>query len=305
MDKKVKTDITKFVNLYYKDSNSFDDLRGKILKKIEYSEDEFDEISLYIKKRYDEYVPKLKYSSRKKIINEKTNELKALVEREYVYVNGKRKIDFDKDNNIVLLTKNNAFIIENEIRKDENYIQFAEMVYKYYALSNINIEEDKDALKAIIRMIDYENSTQGFRMFRDEFNNMIEGIWKNRLDFFKKLKNGKEQLPDDIVKWTGENGTRIKSLSSKICQHLNQLMLDGNGDGYYKNDRYIRHALLFYLDKYGIEHKDYKSSSKLKTKDYSEIFVLLERLKAKSEGLSRKELDHIIWYSYKSYKADL
>ena len=248
-------------------------------------------------------IPKLEYKKENDKICEITDELFEL--------KTKYKLDFDEDFNIVKLTKNNVNIIEELVQKEN--IQFAQMIYDYYKLNNKSLENDKDALNAVIRMIDYENKTQAYRMHRKVYEALVDAIWTNRESFWKKLKDGNKELPDIIINWIGNDGTKIKSLSSKLCQHLNTcLSLDErytgiNEDAYYKNDRYIRHAVLFYLDYYKLPREGFDKSKKLNNENYETLHNLLDKLKekVKKEGLTRREIDHIIWYCYKSFKADL
>ena len=64
--------------------------------------------------------------------------------------------------------------------------------------------------------------------------------------------------------------------------------------------------MLFYLDYYEVPHNKYNKSKELYEEKYKDLYNMLDELKRKveKEGLTRREIDHIIWYCYKSYKAD-
>ena len=181
MDKKIKSNITRKVNENYMRYDNVDDMKSFIfgLEEIEIEEKDMNEAIIHIEKKYNDYLPKLAYKKKNDKIKELTKELIKIKNESYEINGVTLKIDFDEEYNIVKLTKNNATIIEKLIKKD-NYIQFAQMIYDYYKLSNISIEDDKDALNAVIRMIDYENSTQAYRMYREDYKTMINGIWNTK-----------------------------------------------------------------------------------------------------------------------------
>ncbi len=148
-----------------------------------------------------------------------------------------------------------------------------------------------------------------------------------------------EEAGRAIRKDDEEKRNEIRSLASKICKYLYEYFCEGeaidagkksrghDGVGYYINDTYIRSALLFYLDYYeekvdGDKVKEYrkieednkrrKSSRALYDISYNELYDMLNKLHnlsdevAKQEGkekITKSELDHIIWYCYKSFNT--
>lgn len=258
-------------------------------------------------KIYDEYVSaKLNYTNESHFITKISKTLEKLI-NDY-------NLDFDLDNNIVLLTKRNSKIIENIIENDDNYFPFSYTLYKYfiekYGIEGFKRNEGK-SLYALIREIDRDNSTNVWRYknHRDAFNKCIAYIVNPKNQFFEKLEKGDSALPDIIV---NECGSELKSLSSKICKYLAEWMYPSS-DKYYINDKFVRHVLLFYLDLYKVDKevngKEIDSSSKVDNLSYSKLFILLEKLneesarKHKQEKLSKSCLDHILWYCYKSFIA--
>ena len=212
-----------------------------------------------------------------------------------------KELDFDRTSNIVKLTKNNATKIEKTIKNDDDYFPFFSQIFKSYELNDIKNNKNK-ALFACVREIDRDNNTNVWRYKtnRKGFYDVINYMSSNK--FWEALKKGNPELPDTLVK---NGGT--KSLSSKICKYISEEMLKYdntfNPDSYYINDSVVRAVLLFYLDYYEIEHNTIKSISDVAKLNYSKLFDLLEHLRQKAdENLTRNELDHILWYCYKSFK---
>ena len=206
------------------------------------------------------------------------------------------------ENNIVELTKENSILIENEIKNDYDYIPFAKIVYNSLGKENI-INKDKFSLIALIREIDRDNSTNVWRYRKKdrpiEENGIIritDYIIANNT-FFERLEKGDIYLIDEIIDYCGKE---VTSLSSKICKYLSEYLYEK--DNYYINDKYIRCALPFYLDKYNLTFYGKKTDLYYANMSYVSLFNYLESIKNKlNNGLSRSNIDHIIWYSYKSY----
>lgn len=197
---------------------------------------------------------------------------------------------------IVLLTRQNADIVENLIASDDNYFPFSRELFKYYRLRRIKKPKDK-ALFAVLREIDRDNSTNVWRYGknRKSLYNVCNYIHDPKNKFFKKLKAGDISLPDNIAQ--DENG--IKSFSSKVCKYLCEFAY--GKDNYYINDSVVRRVLLFYLDYYEVNHDSILDVDEL---SYEELFNLLEKLRNKANTkhgntIKKSELDHILWYCYK------
>ncbi len=223
-------------------------------------------------------------------------------------------LDMDYTKNIVKLTKDNSNIIEKLI--EDNYIPFSQMIYKHYCNQNGGAfpNTDKNAWKAVLIMIDFENSTQVRRFYKADFDNIIDYIVNPSNNFTTRLSKGDISLVDDINKQSTRN---IKSLSSKICKYMAEYM--GFKDKYFINDYYIRSMLPYYLDYYKVDWKvDWKNKYPNKkypdltimnhreSLNYEELFLLLDALlnevnKTQTTPLTKSELDHIIWYCYKFY----
>lgn len=247
---------------------------------------------------------RLFYSKRKNgsdKIHKITNDLEKLIKD--------NNLDFDANSWIVLLTEANATKIEELISKDPDCFPFSQIIFNYFGYNNV-INNNKMALFAVIREIDRDNNTNVWRYKknRKSFNNLVNYIADPNNKFFEKLKKGYKDLPDIICKNCG-NG--LKSLSSKVCKYLSEFA--EFGDNYYINDRFIRHALLFYLDFYGVKKvtssgKKINSTKEVDKLSYENLFDLLQKLhsardkKHQNQPITKNNLDHIIWYCYKSFK---
>ena len=212
-----------------------------------------------------------------------------------------KELEFDNSSNIVLLTKNNADIIEKTIKDDNDYYPFFSQIFKSFSINDIKNNNNK-ALFACIREIDRDNSTNVWRYKsnRDAFCKVIDYMAKNTENFWDKLEKGQKNLPDTLVE---QGGT--KSLSSKICKYLSEELY--KKDNYYINDSVIRAVLLFYLDYYKVSHDSIQSINGVGKISYTHLFDLLEQLNYKVKEkhgveLTKNELDHILWYCYKSFK---
>jgi len=239
--------------------------------------------------------PKIRYSP-KSIVLENSDELTTLINNNQL----------DADGNIVLLTCKNSEIIEELYKNDDDYYPFSQSLFEYFGEEKIKSNSER-ALFAFAREIDRDNSTNVWRYGknRESFYNMINFITNSDNDFFARLERGDISLPDDICNTCG---TGLKSLSSKICKYLNELLY--HKDDYYINDSYVRHMLLFYLDFYGVNHEGLSSCYAADRLDYIALYNWLSKLHSARDDsykdtITRNQLDHILWYCYKSYDLSL
>ncbi len=244
--------------------------------------------------------PKIKYGSQLQL----DNVLNSLVTR--------NNIEMDRTNNLVKLTKSNSRIIEDLIRNDYGYIPFANMIYKQLCSENSgSFPNTTYAWSALVRIIDLDNSTQVWRFHRPDFHKIIDYIVDPSNNFIDRLSRGDVSLVDEIK--NSMQPVDIKSLPSKICKYTSEYM--NFGDNYFINDYYVRSMLPFYLDYYHVDCSNICIRSCFETKTHREalpyqvLFDLLDALLVKineteQEPLTKNELDHIIWYCYKSYSRD-
>ena len=220
----------------------------------------------------------------------------------------------NKNNNslkyVISLTKNNANNINKLIKNDPTYkIGLAEATYKNFNVDRRMLETNKDVLYIILREIDIDNSTQMFRFDKSlPFDEMINYIQNPNNHFFDKLLDPQryEYLPDDLAS-SIVSSDKTRSLPSKICKYLLEF-LSGNNDKYFISDKVVRKMLIVYLDAYGIKHKlrGLNSAEKLTYKQYFDYLKALQikinqnLIFGNPNYLTKHDIDHIIWYSYKS-----
>ncbi len=232
------------------------------------------------------------------------------------YIRGLEGLEFkDEGRCIVGLSKHNSEIIEKAIGEDESYnALFTKKMHDYYDLKNgrcpqIGVEA-KEPIQDLIRMIDLENSTNQWRYKekRVYLKRMVEFIVDPKNEFWDDLKEGKADLPDRLREYAfgsqsidasegkdGRGGPR--SLASKVCRYFSEYF-DGN-DNYYINDSVVRHVLPYYLNCYGIPLEK-NTKTHFKELSYKKLHAYLEALRGKTDPkLKRRELDHILWYSYR------
>lgn len=220
------------------------------------------------------------------------------------------KLGLDMDKEVVKLTKNNSTIIESHIKNNNNYnSDLYKKMYEYHCMKNggkfpTKNKEAKEAINDIVRMIDLENNTYLYRYNHVQFDNMINYIVVPTNDFFNKLKKGDIKLVEDLRKSSGvsNNNDGPKSLASKICVYLSELFF--NHDNYYVNDTVVRHVLPYYVEYYQIQGLSQNTKGAYENISYKDLWTILERLRNKmkqtyGENLTRRELDHIMWYCYR------
>lgn len=240
----------------------------------------------------DKKEPTIKYINGKLIV-EDSDKFHALIENNHL----------STENNIVLLTKDNAEKVERLFQQDDDYFPFSRKLFDHYGLDKVKTDEDR-ALFAVARELDRDNSTNVWRYKRnpESFYNMVSYIKENK-NFFDRLEQGDPTLPDEIVTNCGPG---LKSLSSKICKYLCEFAFPEK-DHYYINDSYVRRMMLPYLDHYLVEHPDIGSSYAVDKMTYKELYKWLTKLhKARDEKyndhITKTQLDCILWYCYKSFR---
>lgn len=211
---------------------------------------------------------------------------------------------------IVEINANNSKCIEDAIKEDDSYnLTFYDKIFNFYGGETGFPKDNREAVLAVIRMIDMENSTNMWRMkgnYRNTINNMVEYTCEEKNNFWEDLKNGCVELVDKLTKaGKGEDGVDGKSLSSKVCKYFNFLY---GGNAYYINDEVVRRVLPYYMKYYdvklcgGILPKSHKGKYKIDKMSYENLYKCLDALKKKADPggvLSKTEFDHIMWYSYK------
>lgn len=157
-----------------------------------------------------------------------------------------------------------------------------------------------EVMLALIREIDRDNSTNVWRYGnKSKIEAVLDYIFKSS-SFYGDLKSGRKKLPDILNESAGGG---ILSLSSKICKYLSEY--EFCADNFFIYDSYVRALIGFYYDEYVSKTHHFTTTKNI---TYEELFDLLEqilknaRIKDSNPSLKRSELDHLIWYCYKSFE---
>ena len=222
-------------------------------------------------------------------------------------------LTYENPTNLVKLSLDNSIKIENMISNDDRYkFLFSKIVFDSCCELNTSthvkeFKRDRDSYTAVLIMIDSDNSTQVFGKNRKDFYRIINFIINDEERFYERLKNNDISLVNDLINQCSEN---LISFCSKVCKFLNQWMF--NGDGYYIYDYYVLNIIPYYLEYYKNNYsEEYKSLnidvSKINDRDYCYFYNLLSKVHSLrnyefKDSISKDLLDHIMWYSYRSYK---
>lgn len=221
------------------------------------------------------------------------------------------KLGLKMNNRVIELNDQNSKIVESHINANPNYSgNYCKKIYEYHCLKNNGDfpKYNKDAVTDLVRMIDFENSTNVWKFHKNHVEEMVKYIIDPKNDFWKRLDKGDLDksdidLVDDLKEASGATTEGPKSLASKICKYFSEIFY--GKDGYYINDQVIRHVLPYYISYYGIKCLLPKlTKTAFENISYSDLFNQLEDLRDFVNGnlncsLNRSQLDHIMWYCYR------
>jgi len=213
------------------------------------------------------------------------------------------------------LIEKNVKLIDFIIKNDSNYRSDNDV---NNVLSTLNLvrqyknEQSKENLEKIIKAIDKQNSTHLSVSGNQKGDN--QGI-KNTLDYIfneigidelnKQIKEGNCSLVDRIAR-NAINNRYVISFASKFCTYMSRYMF--NDDKFSIYDGIMANILPYYYYKYSDDKEKILINNKIMQKKgyqwYSSIIdIVIEGVKNR-EGyeISRKDLDHLLWYYYKGDK---
>lgn len=203
-------------------------------------------------------------------------------------------------NNLLALNSHNANLIDNAIKHDINYeYKFRDEIFKTISISNlVNYKLsklDKDNLLFLFVLIDLEYSTNIRSKAKEEMINLRNYAIEPSNKFFERLKQGDFKLVDDMAKST--NGDIRKSFASKVCRYLSLNVF--NNDFYYAYDTIVKDVLPYYLHYFNVGTLN-EAKKWYNELTYEQFHKEMEEMKAKAcPNLTRLQMDHILWYSYK------
>lgn len=212
---------------------------------------------------------------------------------------------------LILLNENNSKKVEDAIDNDFAYINYVKIVFEGIKAKNGGKFPlyDKKSIVAMVKIIDYENSTDVWVHCNDAFFKIVEFIVDPNYNFWTDLAKGNPDIVEKLMNFaigkvlrksrkTGnkeEKDAYFPSLASKTCKYLSEYVL--GKDLYYINDKFVRKVLPFYCYYYLGKYATFEQNNYVKLFNHmKEVHQCIE----KTDSLSKSQLDHIMWYCYKS-----
>lgn len=193
---------------------------------------------------------------------------------------------------MVCLNKHNSDIVEECIKYDPIYQSKGKAIMERYFGAG---DYSPEAYYEIINRIATENSTRTSKKTMEILANYCADTSKGVLE---RLQGGCPQLVDDMLQhMIDHGGRRDKSLASKVCRYLNEWLY--GGCAYTINDSVVRAVLPYYLAFYEVDKMLWKNKD-FEELCYVEFYHIFSALREQVGVLNNHQLDHLIWYTYKS-----
>ena len=196
------------------------------------------------------------------------------------------------ENGMVKLTKENALKVEKLISNDNGYRSPSskQMLYENKEISKYSLTELIEFIKRIAK----DNSTR--TSHADIL--LAKYIYDNLTNILERIRNGDLSLVDELANLFNFRASRKEpSLVSKICRYIDEWYY-GN-DIFTINDSVVRVMLPYYYLQYDIDFNG--DIDKMTYVDFMKYFVLLvEKVRSAEPGITRHEIDHILWYVYRN-----
>ena len=201
------------------------------------------------------------------------------------------------ENYLVLLNESNSVEVERLILEDSSY-HFDETKNKFLSIwKRKNHRLNQDDWFNVVKAIATENSTRSSDVNMRYFAEFMDN---EENDFLGKLEIGDLELVDKMLNYvTDKNNNRRKdkSLASKICKYLNEWIF--NSTSYSINDSFVRKVIPYYLKKWEIPWPLGRKKN-LDDASYVQFMSLITALEEKVPNLNKHQIDHILWYCYRS-----
>lgn len=205
------------------------------------------------------------------------------------------------------LTMSNLQIVETGINANNSSNGMKQIIQKVgifqnsSSIQNIQKALTRANLEDFVWQVAISNSIQG--KSKQSKDAIVDFIWNQGATFYIGLKKGDWTLVEEMEKFVSLKSRHECSWCSKVCKYLQEYLFEG--DSYYIYDNNVVDKLNDYRDHYGLERTKKKTIDAKKTAQwYENLCESLDELKTKSSGLSRTEIDHILW-GYEKFKVDL
>ncbi|MBQ7302355.1 MAG: hypothetical protein IJW89_02090 [Clostridia bacterium] len=201
------------------------------------------------------------------------------------------------ENFMIALTKGNAEKAHACVVSNSRYSVSADKKY-YESIGKHLADYTLAEFERIIGLISTSNSTRSPKQSTDA---LARYIYDNRDGVLGKLEAGDIGLVEDLENCVGLP-RKEKSLVSKICAYLCEY--EFGKYSFIINDNVVRNVLPYYLAYYNVDKSLWTKRGELKGFDqlsYGELHMLLKEIQdAVSDDLSLRDIDHILWYCYKT-----
>lgn len=224
-------------------------------------------------------------------------------------------LKFENDNNgFPKLTEKNVKLINFILKHDSSY-KYGEDEDRPDNIKNIieklEKHKSKEILDEVIKIIDKQNSTHLTVSGNKKGNNegrKLTSYYIDKIGIRKVIlgiKNGNRSLVDDIAKNSIKN-RYIISFASKFCTYMSRYMF--NSDKFSIYDGVVSKILPYYYYQYVRKDKKIRVTNNMIKKNGYEWYIgfideIIEKVEEKENyKISRKDLDHLLWYYYKGDK---
>lgn len=203
------------------------------------------------------------------------------------------------------LTKSDAQIIEKETQNQLNsqvkILKVLGVFQNRSSVQNIQKALTRANLEKFVWQVAISNRIQG--KSKQSKDAITDFILNQDATFYRRLKDGEWTLVEEMEKFVSLKSRHECSWCSKVCKYLQEYLFDG--DSYYIYDNNVVGKLNDYRKYYGLK-RTVKTTIDVKVTAqwYENLCKSLDELKAKSPGLSRTEMDHILW-GYEKIKVGL
>lgn len=213
------------------------------------------------------------------------------------------------------LTEKNVKLIDFIIKNDSNYRSDNDEINVTSTLNLVKKyknEQSKENLEKIIKSIDKQNSTHlsvsgnkkgDNKGIESTVSYLYDEIGVEKLN--KQIKDGDNSLVDKIA-INSINNRYIISFASKFCTYMSRYMF--NDDKFSIYDGIMASILPYYYYRYSNDkEKIIITNKKIQNNGYQWYSSIIDSVikgakNTENYEISRKDLDHLLWYYYKGDK---
>lgn len=225
-------------------------------------------------------------------------------------------LKFEKDDNgFPRLTEKNVKLINFILKHDSNY-KYCENEDRIDSIKsiieNFKKEQNKKNIDEVIKIIDKQNSTHLTVSGNNEGNNKGREMTSKYIFYeigieklLSRIKDGDRSLVDDIAK-NSIKGRYIISFASKFCAYMSRYMFDS--DKFCIYDGVVSKILPYYYYEYVENNKKITVTNNMVKKNGYGWYInfvdeIIDNVKKEEKyNITRKDLDHLLWYYYKGDK---